>query len=890
MAKNFSFEEDEEWDLDLIQDLVRKEEEAIAAKKSTQQLLTIPSSYGGDSTPTYHENRNQNNSNNYFNDVHSPGLDSYLYSFSPPRGFTDSSKIKACTDQLGIQHNNATQPGFRNKSSAQFGFQNNNSTQSGFQNNSSSQPDKNASLLKKEVDRLLEQLIFQDQEKLELSRDRDEKEQKLRRALESLAAKEAELERLKKTSLFFEEENICEEVASRFYEGDSNDHHPLKYQYSRRADAIQTSKRKPDCSPGQEEELLCRKKTAQVKHVTTEGTSSSSDAIPTSKRKHDCSPGQEEQLICRKKTAQPKYVTTEGASSRSDADATIINLSYKLRRIWDPAENRRWETNIVSQLFVLCEMDIYALLWGTQGSYQQNSKVSNDMVYNDLSEGGHMVNGDKDIEADKLHALSLDLHAILAKVEIVESALCILNCTLRYECSFRRETAERGNFQGYAYKGISGLLNSHHKRSNESLQSQDLNKLASDGNINVDDCMFPQTFSSRIFFCNRSLGKIDWKAANNTGLDRNMPPVNEAISDKQMLTTAREACSPHFVNWVALFKKICQVALDSASIGVKLQAISTMNLIVMKSHPDSEREQYGQILFYRSLSEFLRKKVGVDVQLQAVQLLFLLLNCPRLFKLFCCCKEDIEMHIDNDSSNLDVSCTEGTNEMVLQGLVECISRTGFDMQVYTLRRRALHVLAFIAASGNMGIACLLNFTHSGSNNLPEQKSCLDSGRSDSLQTENTRIHNSDSVKKKNVHVEHRGLQSSNDAQQQRTNILLLLVALLNSEIDEEEKDVAKVDDAVEEIHKERATLVREALVLLHSLACNPTYEASVLRMLTNGKLALRLSLSVVQRIANRSFIYSRSGGVQMPDTNQSDTMELAKELQQKILSHARDVW
>lgn len=248
------------------------------------------------------------------------------------------------------------------------------------------------------------------------------------------------------------------------------------------------------------------------------------------------------------------------------------------------------------------------------------------------------------------------------------------------------------------------------------------------------------------------------------------------------------------------------------------------------------------------------------------------------------------MHTGNESSNLDVSCMEGTNEMVLQGLVECISRAGYDMQVYSLRRRALHVLAFIAASGNIGISCLLNFTHSGCDNLPEQIICLDSGRNDSLQTENARIHNSDSVKKKKVHVEHHGSQSSNDAQKQRLNILLLLVILLNSEIDEEEKDAAKVENTVEGIHKERANLVREALVLLHSLACNPAYEASVLQVLTNGKLVLRLSLSVVQRIANRSFIYSRSGGVQMADTNQSDTMELAKDLQRKLLSHARDVW
>ena len=47
--------------------------------------------------------------------------------------------------------------------------------------------------------------------------------------------------------------------------------------------------------------------------------------------------------------------------------------------------------------------------------------------------------------------------------------------------------------------------------------------------------------------------------------------------------------------------------LDSAGRSIKLQAISTMNLIVMKSHPDSEREQFGPLIFYRSLSEILHK-------------------------------------------------------------------------------------------------------------------------------------------------------------------------------------------------------------------------------------------------------------------------------------------
>ncbi|KAH9299754.1 hypothetical protein KI387_031436, partial [Taxus chinensis] len=299
---------------------------------------------------------------------------------------------------------------------------------------------------------------------------------------------------------------------------------------------------------------------------------------------------------------------------------------------------------------------------------------------------------------------------------------------------------------------------------------------------------------------------------------------------------------------------------------------------------------FGPILFYRSLSELLQKKVGIDVQLQAVQLLFLLLNCPRLLKMFCGCKEDVQMQIKNNGSKLDVSCIEGTYEMVLQGLAECICQTGHDLQVYTLRRRALHVLAFIAASGSMGIACLLSSMSSGCNNTQEPKTCSDSERNSSLNMEgNTGSHNSDNVKHKSVHTEQCVSQISNDVERQIPNILMLLVTLLNSEVDEEENDVSKVDGGAEGISKERATLVREALILLHSLACNPTYEASVLQVLTNGKAPLRLSLGVVKRIANRSFINSRSRRVHKTDIDQSDTMELAKDLQKRILSHARDV-
>ena len=124
------------------------------------------------------------------------------------------------------------------------------------------------------------------------------------------------------------------------------------------------------------------------------------------------------------------------------------------------------------------------------------------------------------------------------------------------------------------------------------------------------------------------------------------------------------------------------------------------------------------------------------------------------------------------------------------------------MQEYELCRSALHVLAFIAASGNIGVACLLSSTHSDCKDAQERETRNDSGKGVS-NDENVESHRQDATKAENVHSEFCAPQGNSGVEQQILNIPKLIVALLNSELQADEKDDAKVDNDANEISTER---------------------------------------------------------------------------------------
>lgn len=629
-----NFEGEEDWDVDLIQELVRKEEEAIAAKRAATQDQAFSQQL---TNPKFHGFNLPSASNNIINPGHLDSLDASLYSFSPPRGFNDVKPIIESHKPQDLH----SQLGFRIKTSTQGKLR----TEPG----TSSQINKNVCTLEREVERLSDQLLFQDQEKLDLLRDRNDKEEQLRSALEALSAKEAEIERLKKTSFLNEGPRGMHDVdygreasRSQITENHGNPDHARKIERfnddsvwsppwttketSRKANAAETlglvAAAENICSKSE----ICRHEGPNAKGglIGTSSMAAENKACVlfenASKRRHDRYPFQAQddttaQLSSGRMTATSSEPDQNYMHcSKRDISYQLSNLSYKLRTIWGLDSNER-ETNLVSKLLASCEMDLYSLLQDTWRCKDQINTVAKDIIHNDFSVGGHLMNVAKDSEAEKMHLLSLKLRFVLAKVanamapvealieellefctlkdvKIVQSALRVLNCTLCHGCSFKNGSIERTYFRSGNDYGICGYLNQlDTQNNNDRFQSENVNKLTSAGKLNIVDAVASDKFSSRVYFYRGNAGNANWKAVKDVDLDKNVPLVNKENCKKQINTEKQGSLNPHVVMWITLFRKLHQIMLDSASRSIKLQAITIMNLIVMKSHPDSERGQ-----------------------------------------------------------------------------------------------------------------------------------------------------------------------------------------------------------------------------------------------------------------------------------------------------------
>ncbi|KAF3951459.1 hypothetical protein CMV_022888 [Castanea mollissima] len=78
-----------------------------------------------------------------------------------------------------------------------------------------------------------------------------------------------------------------------------------------------------------------------------------------------------------------------------------------------------------------------------------------------------------------------------------------------------------------------------------------------------------------------------------------------------------------------------QIIVRNTEECVRLEAVSVMIVILMRSNAYMEREKFGKAIAFESLSQLLRKDAGLRVQRHAVHLLYLLLNCPKLLVMFC---------------------------------------------------------------------------------------------------------------------------------------------------------------------------------------------------------------------------------------------------------------
>ncbi|ONI05826.1 hypothetical protein PRUPE_5G025700 [Prunus persica] len=282
-------------------------------------------------------------------------------------------------------------------------------------------------------------------------------------------------------------------------------------------------------------------------------------------------------------------------------------------------------------------------------------------------------------------------------------------------------------------------------------------------------------------------------------------------------------------DWVSLFEVILQTAMKNSKPGVRLEAVSIMNMIIMRSNPFIEREKFGQTLVFEILSHLLTKAAGFEVRIQAVQLLYMLLNCPKILVKFCSYYKDGKGAGAMDGDVGDASAYQKYS-MILQGLADCITCCGNGLQELKLRRNSILLLAFLSSSEKSGFEILVAY----------------------------KLY-------------------------QDANFLMLILQVLISEVDIEV--AVNADHA--QVFKERTLLMREALILLNRLVSNPTYSATVLRLLTKSRDMASLTIDVANRLSRKDQICDKFDGTAR-QMRESEIVDLARVFKKRVFTYLGD--
>ncbi|KDP40440.1 hypothetical protein JCGZ_03855 [Jatropha curcas] len=308
-------------------------------------------------------------------------------------------------------------------------------------------------------------------------------------------------------------------------------------------------------------------------------------------------------------------------------------------------------------------------------------------------------------------------------------------------------------------------------------------------------------------------------------------PFGTTFSDLQILCkkgtwNVDTGFSLSCVNWISLFDLLHQIALSKTEERVRYKAVSVMNVILLRTDAHTERETFGRAPIFESISQFLKREAGSHVQREALHLLFLLLNCPKLLSVFCsCCKEHSTANDDNNASTWKGFST------ILEGLADCIACSANSIQDMELRKRAVIMLAFLASSGKPGFEILVN------HNLPGEK-----------------------------------------------NFIMLILQLLISEMDVE---VSVPSEPAESI-KTRTLLMREALILLNRLVSNTGYSAIVLRVLTASRDMASLTIDIVSRLSRKDQMPRLFDSMMIQPIRESEIVDLARVLKKRVFTYLGD--
>ncbi|KAL5794595.1 hypothetical protein ACOSP7_003189 [Xanthoceras sorbifolium] len=488
-----------------------------------------------------------------------------------------------------------------------------------------------------------------------------------------------------------------------------------------------------------------------------------------------------------------------------------LDLSKKLQDIWGFPSDQTLGKNLISKLFVACSLEFHVLFGCMNVNTSSNSlavETSADIALQchihsypsaeaaKLSQLYSMLTkiGNGMVQLEALIEPLLDLCGV-ENVAIVNRSLRILHVFLKHLLTLDRKAEARDNV----------MIEGHQSRNN------------------IGDFHGANSATNRLF-CRRG-DEASCAGCIMLGI---RSPEADGLCKKAYWSSGR-AAGLSYIDWVSIFELMNQIALRNTEEYVRSEAVSIMNMIVMSSYSYMDREKFGQPLVFDNISQLLRKEAGLHVQKVALHLLYLLLNCPKIFAALCSECEDGE----NAGAAIQSYKNPSANKafiMILEGLADCIACSGNGVQDLELRRNAVVVLAFLASSGKCGFEGLVN-----------HKLCREA------------------------------------------NFLMLILQVLVSEIDME----AAAHNVNADILRARTLLIREALILLNRLVSNPAYAAIVLQVLTSSRDMASLTIDVANRLSRKDQRMRKSDSTTR-QMRESEVVDLGRVFRRRVFTYLGD--
>lgn len=102
-------------------------------------------------------------------------------------------------------------------------------------------------------------------------------------------------------------------------------------------------------------------------------------------------------------------------------------------------------------------------------------------------------------------------------------------------------------------------------------------------------------------------------------------PFNEDMLSRKACNYP-SALQPH-VNWSNIFDIMHHISMRITEENVRLETVSIMILLFLRSSAYFEREKFSQNTVFKTISELLKKDAGLRVKEKTLRLLYLVLNC-----------------------------------------------------------------------------------------------------------------------------------------------------------------------------------------------------------------------------------------------------------------------